>query len=213
MILDLPVYETTLPVEKNNVEFSPLVVKEEKNIAIAKEAGSKSDSYGTFLKILSKKFNLNPKKLSEPDLIHCIIELRKKSISDEVIVNFKCPHTGAPIKIKINCNDIQLKGTSRSTKIQTDDYNIELCLPTFKSSTSSLIHSIETRTQTIKFETIPEEKRNEILESLPVMLKNEIEKASSELFHYSYDLKYSSDSDYTIPIRSAEDFFTLCFAM
>ena len=55
MKIELPVYKTKLPVSKDTVEFTPLIVKEEKNIAAAKETGSKKDGFNTLLKIIQSK--------------------------------------------------------------------------------------------------------------------------------------------------------------
>ena len=80
MKIELPVYKTTLPVKNVVVEFTPLVVKQEKIIAAAKETGQPSDGYNTLLKILESNTNIDIKNLSETDLIHLMLELRKKSI-------------------------------------------------------------------------------------------------------------------------------------
>tara|TARA_R110000824_G_scaffold15830_9_gene66392 strand:+ start:7967 stop:8605 length:639 start_codon:yes stop_codon:yes gene_type:complete len=212
-MIDLPVYETKLPVKNKTVEFSPLVVKEEKNIAIAKESGSKSDSYITFLKILREKFNLDPLKLTETDLIHCIIELRKKSISEQVQIKFNCPYSQQDVITSFNCNDIILRGSSHSKKIKLSDYIIEIAVPQSKNIVVSSIQTIETPKQKIEFSNLLEEKKEEIVDSLPINIKNELEEACNDLYHYSYDLTYTSDRQHKIEIRSAEDFFTLFFAM
>jgi len=212
-MIELPVYETKLPVKNKIVEFCPLVVKEEKNITIAKEAGSKSDSYVTFLKILNEKFNLDFSKLTETDLIHCIIELRKKSIGEQIQIKFNCPFSQQDVITSFNCNDITLKGSSYSKKIKISDYIIEITVPHSKNIVVSSIKNIETSKQKIEFSTLLKEKKEELVDSLPINIKNEIEKACNDLYHYSYDLTYTSDREHKIEIRSAEDFFTLFFAM
>ena len=91
MKIDLPVYTTKLPVKNATVEFTPIIVKEEKNIIAAKETGGNRDGYNTLLKILESKTNLKVRDLSETDLIHLILELRKKSIGEKFKTSFNCP--------------------------------------------------------------------------------------------------------------------------
>ena len=64
-MIELPVYEVTLPVSGKRIEVSPLVVKEEKIIIAARDTGQKSDSYLTFLKMKElKTIKINMKKLN-----------------------------------------------------------------------------------------------------------------------------------------------------
>jgi hypothetical protein len=211
-MIELPVYQTKLPIQDKTVEFSPLVVKEEKNIAIAKETGSKSDSYVTFLRILEDKFKIKPSSLCQTDLIHCIIELRKKSISEEVRVRFKCPHSNQTVDTKFQCDDITLKGSGNIKNIKTSDYIIELQTP-LSDDLSSAIISIETPKQKMDFLSIPDKKKKEIVDSLPINIHDKIKKGIEDLFHYEFSLTYTTDSEHTIEVRSAEDFFTLFFVM
>ena len=79
MKIDLPIYTTKLPVSDKTVEFTPLVVRDEKNIAAAKETGQNVDGYNTLLRIIEEKANIKVSKLSETDIIHLLLEFRKRS--------------------------------------------------------------------------------------------------------------------------------------
>ena len=213
-MITLPVYETKLPIENKALEFTPLVVKEEKAIAAAKDTGKKEDSYRTFLKILADKINFPVVNLCETDLIHLILEMRKRSIGETVKFSFNCPQTKEPISIEINCNDIKLKGSNKTELIKVGGYAIHLQVPKKKSQLWSAIKSIQTQSEKISFDDMSDDQKEDLLHSLPIIIKNEIELACDNLLHYEYTISYrSGESDRTLSLRSAEDFFTLFFAM
>ena len=175
MKIDLPVYTTKLPVKNITVEFTPIIVKEEKNIIAAKETGSNKDGYNTLLKILENKTNMKVRDLSETDIIHLILELRKKSTGD-LIVHIK--------------------------------------MPSNFSETISAISSVETREEKIDFGSISDNEKQEILDSFPISLNNEIKDKIETLYHYLHVIDYTTnDTTRRIKLSSAEDFFTLLFAM
>jgi len=213
-MLELPLYEMKLPVENKTIEFNPLIVKEEKIIAAAKDTGEKRDSFRTFLRILEDKINFPVKKLCETDLIHCILELRKRSIGENINVSFMCPYTKKQIAIKLNCEDIEVKGTSTNKHITESGYAIKIKIPRKKSDLWSAIEYIETASEKISFEDLSDEQKEEFLNSLPIKVKNKIEEGCEDLLHYEHRIEYTSDgSDRNLNIRSAEDFFTLLFVM
>jgi len=212
-MIDLPVYEITLPVKNETIECSPLIVKEEKNIAAAKQTGTKSDSYLTFLKILDSKIKLNVLELCETDLIYCMLQLRKHSIGDMINLSFMCPHAKKEIKISFNLDDIKLKGTCKSKHIKESDYSISLQVPHRITDLSSAIKTIETSSEKIDFAELLPDSKEEFMDSLPLKLRDIIQDGCESLLHYEYDLEYESDTAHKIPVRSAEDFFTLFFVI
>jgi hypothetical protein len=214
IMLELPLYETKLPIQNKTIEFNPLIVKEEKIIAAAKDTGKKEDSFRTFLKILESKINFPVSKLCETDLIHCILELRKRSIGETVKVSFICPHSKKSIAIELNCDDIKVKGASKNKQIKDSGYAIKIRVPAKRSNLWSAIEYIETASEKISFDDISDEQKEEFLDSLPVKIKNTIEENCKDLIHYEHSIEYISEGiTRTLNIRSAEDFFTLLFVM
>ena len=214
MKIELPVYKTKLPVKNITVEFTPLVVKQEKIIAAAKQTGSPSDGYNTLLKILQSNTEVNIDDLTETDLIHLILELRKKSIGEKFKTAFNCPQTGQPVNLDIDCSDIVIVGNSNVEKIVTDDFIINIEIPSSFSNIASTIKSIETINEKIEFKNLTEEQKIEMVDSLPIKTRDEIEKGMNCLFHYEHVLVYeTAGTERKIKLSSAEDFFTLLFAM
>jgi len=214
MKIDLPVYTTKLPVKNTTVEFTPIIVKEEKNIIAAKETGSNKDGYNTLLKILENKTNMKVRDLSETDIIHLILELRKKSIGEQFKTSFNCPKTNEKVEIDVNITDVELIGTCKESTIKSGDLIVHIKMPSDFSETISAISSVETTEEKIDFDSISDNEKQEIIDSFPVSLNNEIQDKIKTLYHYLYVIDYTTnDTTRRIKLSSAEDFFTLLFAM
>jgi len=213
-MIELPIYELVLPTTDKRIEISPLIVKEEKAIVAARETGKKTDSYITFLNILQNKINVPVSDLSQTDLIHCILNLRKYSIGEQVKVKFTCPYTNENIVMELNIDNFKLKGTLRENVIKESNHAIKVKVPDKQESLSSAIDYIETPNEKIDFSTMTEEQKETMIDNLPLNIRNAIVDGCNELLHYEENLNYISENKTrNLPIRSAEDFFTLCFAM
>jgi len=214
MKIDLPVYTTKLPVKNATVEFTPIIVKEEKNIIAAKETGGNRDGYNTLLKILESKTNLKVRDLSETDLIHLILELRKKSIGEKFKTSFNCPKTNQKVDVDVDVGAIELIGTCKESTIKSGDLIVHIKMPSDFSETISAIASVETMEEKIDFDSISDNEKQDIVDSFPVSLNNEIKEKIQTLYHYVYNIEYTTnDVTRRIKLSSAEDFFTLLFAM
>ena len=214
MKIDLPIYTTKLPVSDKTVEFTPLVVRDEKNIAAAKETGQNVDGYNTLLRIIEEKANMKVSKLSETDIIHLLLEFRKRSVGEKFKTIFICPHSNEKITLDIDCGDITLKGKSKKNQIKTNDLIINLTIPKRFQDPTSGISSIETIDEKIDFDVISTEEKSDLIENLPISVKNDITSAIDDLYHYNYVLNYVSDNvERKMRLSSAEDFFTLLFVM
>ena len=214
MKIDLPIYTTKLPVSDKTVEFTPLVVRDEKNIAAAKETGQNVDGYNTLLRIIEEKANIKVSKLSETDIIHLLLEFRKRSVGEKFKTIFICPHSNEKITLDIDCGDITLKGKSKKNQIKTNDLIINLTIPKRFQDPTSGISSIETIDEKIDFDVISTEEKSGLIENLPISVKNDITSAIDDLYHYNYVLNYVSDNvERKMRLSSAEDFFTLLFVM
>ena len=211
--LDLPVYEITLPVSQKTISFSPLIVKEEKNIGAAKQTGGNKASFKTFLEILKTKLNCEVFDLCETDLISCIIEIRKYSIGEKFKTSFICPFSKEKITKEIDCNEMSIKGTKSSSTIKEMGHTVKLQMPQRQDELWTSIKFIETVKEKIDFDELNTTQKKCIFDSLPIKIKDKIENEIEDLLHYEYELKYSPNGEHDIKIKSAEDFFTLLFVM
>ena len=212
-MIELPTYITKLPVLNKKIEINPLTVKQEKNIGAAKQTGGNESAFVTFLKILDTLVNVDIKKLSEPDLIHCIIELRKFSIGEKFKTSFVCPHSKQKITKEVDCSAIKISGKKHKSLVNEMGYTVEIIIPKNQKNAWSAVSYIETAKEKIDFSELTPIKKENIFNDLPVKVKNKIEKELTSLLHYEYKLNYASDRNHTIVVRSAEDFFILLFVM
>lgn len=94
------------------------------------------------------------------------------------------------------------------------DLVINLVIPKRFEDPTSGISSIETIDEKIDFDVISVEERSDLVENLPISVKNDITSEIENLYHYNYVLSYTSDNvERKMRLSSAEDFFTLLFVM
>ena len=115
--------------------------------------------------------------------------------------------------MNLNLNDIELKGTCKEKTIKDNTFIVKLGLPTKVKNIESGITSIQSKEENIVMSEIPLEERKEIIDSLPIKLRNEIIENLKDIINYSHDIEYETNQLHNIPLRSAEDFFTLFFVM
>jgi hypothetical protein len=212
-MIDLPVYETKLPVSNKKIKFSPLTVKQEKNIGAAKQTGGNAAGFITFLEIMKEKIDTDISKLSEPDLIHCILELRKFSVGEKFKTTFVCPHSKRKVTKEVDCNSIAVSGKKKQSTVTDMGYTIKIKIPKKQKDLWGAIDFIETAKEKIDFSELTDPQKENQFNDLPIKVKNEVKEELNNLFHYEYELNYESDTNHTIKVRSAEDFFILLFVM
>ena len=127
--IDTPVYELTLPLSDKKINFRPFLVKEYKNLMMAKEA----DDYDTILRnvkqvlvncTISDKINIDD--LPIVDIEYYFLNLRARSSGEIVELKYICNNTvdgeecGGVMETSINLLDIQVSNFNK------DDNNIQI---------------------------------------------------------------------------------------
>jgi hypothetical protein len=97
-IIDVPIYDLTVPSSGQVIKVRPFNVKEEKLLLMAVEGGKMDDVIGTVKQvinncILQNDANINIEKLPFFDIDYIFIFLRAKSIGEVVEVNVTCNNT------------------------------------------------------------------------------------------------------------------------
>lgn len=100
-------YELTLPSTGQKVEYRPFLVKEEKALMLAQQAGAQSDMIRAVQDIVSScTFDvLNPKELPIFDIEYVFLQLRSKSVGEKTQVKITCPddnETQATVEIDLS---------------------------------------------------------------------------------------------------------------
>jgi len=120
-----PTYELELPSTGETIQYRPFLVKEEKLLIIALESEDTKQittAIKTVIKncILTK--NIKVEALPTFDIEYLFLNIRGKSVGEEIEVNIICPDDGeTQVPIKINLDDIQVqKNEEHSNRIKLD---------------------------------------------------------------------------------------------
>lgn len=103
-------YELTLPSTGQKVEYRPFLVKEEKALMLAQQAGAQSDMIRAVQDIVSScTFDvLNPKELPIFDIEYVFLQLRSKSVGEKTQVKLTCPDDGeTEAEVEINLSEVE----------------------------------------------------------------------------------------------------------
>jgi hypothetical protein len=121
-----PTYELELPSTGETIQYRPFLVKEEKLLVIALESEDNKQittAIKTVIKncILTK--NIKVESLPTFDIEYLFLNIRGKSVGEELDVNIICPDDGeTEVPVKINLDDIKVqKNDEHSNKIKLDN--------------------------------------------------------------------------------------------
>ncbi len=125
--ISTPTYELELPSTGETIQYRPFLVKEEKLLVIALESEDTKQittAIKTVIKncILTK--NVKVESLPTFDIEYLFLNIRGKSVGEELEVNIICPDDGeTQVPVKINLDDIQVQKSEEHTdKIKLDDH-------------------------------------------------------------------------------------------
>ena len=134
--ISAPTYEIELPSTGQLIQYRPFLVKEEKLLIIALESED-TKQITTAVKnvikncILTKGIKIE--SLPTFDIEYLFLNIRGKSVGEELEVNIICPDDeGTIVPVKINIDDIQVKKSDEHEKnIKVDDrIYVEMKYPT-----------------------------------------------------------------------------------
>lgn len=124
--ISAPTYELELPSTGERIQYRPFLVKEEKLLVIALESED-IKQITTAIKTVIKNciFTKNIKVESLPtfDIEYLFLNIRGKSVGEELEVNIVCPDDGeTQVPVKINLDDIKVQtNESHTNRIKLDD--------------------------------------------------------------------------------------------
>jgi len=184
----IPEYTCILPISKKEIKFRPLLVKEEKFISQINEL---SDLFSDRLYSLCKLVDsccdntIDSMQLPIYDFQYLLIDIRKRSITEETSMKIQCPYTGESVVVQINFNDL-LKNVvvqSQTKEITIDNSTmLKVGIPKIKDILDTLLEmtndadimklvasvllELETVDKTIDLRTETKEEKLQMLESM-----------------------------------------------
>lgn len=120
-----PTYELELPSTGQTIKYRPFLVKEEKLLVIALESEDTKQittAIKTVIKNCIETKNIKVEALPTFDIEYLFLNIRGKSVGEEIEVNVVCPDDGETyVPVKINVDDIQVqRNEEHSNKIKLD---------------------------------------------------------------------------------------------
>ena len=121
-----PTYELELPSTGETIKYRPFLVKEEKLLVIALESED-TKQISTAIRAVIKNCiltrGIKVEQLPTFDIEYLFLNIRGKSVGEELEVNLICPDDGeTQVAVTINLGDIKVKKSdNHSNRIQLDD--------------------------------------------------------------------------------------------
>jgi hypothetical protein len=124
--ISTPTYELELPSTGKKIKYRPFLVKEEKILIIAMESEDEKQITNAIKEVISSCIitrGVKVDQLSTFDIEYLFLNIRGKSVGEEVEVMVTCPDDGeTQVPTIINLDDIQIqKGKNHSRDIKLDD--------------------------------------------------------------------------------------------
>ena len=121
-----PVYELELPSTGKTIEYRPFLVKEEKVLVIALESEDTKQITTAIKNVIRnciKTKGVKVEDLPTFDIEYLFLNIRGKSVGEEIEVNVTCPDDGeTQVPVTINLDDIEVqKNEEHSNRIKVDD--------------------------------------------------------------------------------------------
>ena len=120
-----PTYELELPSTGETIEYRPFLVREEKLLVLAMESDDTKSITRAIKEVLKSciKTKINVAKLPTFDIEYLFLNIRGKSVGEEVDVTITCPDDErTTVELKIPIDDIQVeKNKDHYNTIKLDD--------------------------------------------------------------------------------------------
>lgn len=131
--IELPLYELTLPSTGKKIKYRPFTVKEEKILLTAQQSKEPEQIILAIKQIINNCVqDYDVDKLALFDLEYILINIRSKSVDNNVEFEIEDPDTLEKIKLSLDLQNVKVyKDEKHTNKIQIDDkYVLFLKYPT-----------------------------------------------------------------------------------
>lgn len=124
--ISTPTYELELPSTGKTIRYRPFLVKEEKLLVIALESEDNKQITNAIKAVIKNSIltkDIKVETLPTFDIEYLFLNIRGKSVGEEVEVNIICPDDNETnVTISINLDDIKVqKNEEHTNKIKVDD--------------------------------------------------------------------------------------------
>ena len=148
--IDQPLFEIEIPSTGKKARYRPFTVKEEKILLIAQESREQNQILLAVKQIITNCVpDVDVEKLAIFDLEYLILNIRAKSVNNEIDFGFMDPDTEERIDVTVDVNDIKVEfNPDHEKKVELNrQYYVMMRYPTLKEVTN-LSNSAEESNET-----------------------------------------------------------------
>tara|TARA_B100000287_G_scaffold118655_1_gene110589 strand:+ start:1042 stop:1749 length:708 start_codon:yes stop_codon:yes gene_type:complete len=136
-IQEAPTYEVELPLTKENVIFRPFLVKEQRNLILARDEENTQTIFNAVSSLIQSVSNLsmNPLDLPMVDLEYLFLQIRAKSVGETSELALQCMECDEGVlRTKVDLENIKLDQEDHSETIIriSESLQVEFSYPTAK---------------------------------------------------------------------------------
>ena len=208
-VLETHKYKMTIPTTKQEVEFRPFLVKEEKLLLLAQESNDIVEITNVMIELVNactfEKIDIA--KLTTVDLEYAFLQLRAKSVGEVIKTQIKCEECGEFNEVEFDVRDIKIIYPEPvDNKVEIQD-GVGLILKPFTvqdskkikddnivdNITTFLISAIETvwtNDELIEFKQCSPEEQNIFIDSLPHDAMEKIQEYLDSQPRMSHTIKF-----------------------
>ena len=228
--IQYPIFELTLPSNKETVTYRPFTVKEEKLLLISQESEEQKERIRAMRQIVNNCcFNLSQDigLLPSFDLEYCFLKIRSKSVGNIVELKYRDLTDNKIYNFEVDLDELEVTfNENHKTSIKiNDDLGIIMKYPTIEllNSIKTDIEDPETVFEVIKkcvatiydedntYDTkdYTNEEITEFVESIPAKAFEDITEFFETIPVLKHELHYkdSDGTDKTITLQGIDDFF------
>lgn len=124
--ISTPTYGLELPSTGQTIKYRPFLVREEKLLVLALETENTKEitnAIKTVIKNCIETKGIKVESLPTFDIEYLFLNIRSKSVGEEIEVNIICPDDGeTEVPVKINVDDIKVvKSDKHTNKVKVDE--------------------------------------------------------------------------------------------
>lgn len=227
--ISVPTFTITIPSTKQQKRFRPFLVKEEKILLTAQEAGDNSDILFSLKQIINNCCfdEIDIEELATFDLEYIFLKLRARSVNNVVKLKYKDMEDEKIYDFEINLDDIEIKfDETNNPKIKiNDEVGLVLKYPSIKVTEKMvnvtnqvdllnkiLIHTIDViydKDNVYPAKESTEQELIDFLENLDTKTFKKIEDFFTTMPKLYHELRYTNSlgNERLIVLNTVQDFF------
>jgi hypothetical protein len=217
--ISTPTYELELPSTGQTIQYRPFLVKEEKLLVLALESENTKEITTAIKNVIKSCIHtkgIKVETLPTFDIEYLFLNIRGKSVGEEIEVNIICPDDGETyVPVKISIDDIKVeKKEDHSNKIQVDKSIVmEMKYPSLDQFIKSNFDFSSDGAMDQSFDLVAACTKKELIEFLEQMNSTqfkEIEKFFESMPKLSHEVKVTNpktEVESTVVLEGLSSFF------